>query len=113
MTASHPFAAACIDEKSRTSPTTSSQPRFAMRSIRDVRRTRQRTSKPRARSMRTTTEPMKPLPPVVRIFITLHQAKFAGDGHDQENFGRGDRNDTDRGVDPTHASSSNHNGSMQ
>jgi len=39
-----------------------------MRSSLDVRRTRQRISRPRARSMRTTTEPMKPLPPVDQNF---------------------------------------------
>src|SRR6267142_2793094 len=73
MTTSHPFAADCREEKSRRSPTTNSQPRCAMRSSLDVRRTRQRISRPRARSMRTTTEPMKPLPPVTRIFMDLHK----------------------------------------
>src|SRR5262249_27195381 len=73
MTTLQPFAADCSEEKSRTSPTTSSHPRWAMRATRDLRRTRQRTSRPRARSMRTTTEPIKPLPPVISIFMKRHK----------------------------------------
>src|SRR5262245_5519097 len=71
MTTSQPLAADGREEKSRRLPTTSSQPRCLIWSSRDVRRTIQRTSRPRARSIRTTTELMKPLLPVTRIFIEL------------------------------------------
>ena len=51
------------------SPETSSQPRSAIFAPFSGVRTRQATASPRARSCRTISPPMKPVPPVTKTFI--------------------------------------------
>src|SRR3954470_5548153 len=56
---------------SRTSPSMRSKSRSEILLVSLVRRKRQRTCAPRSTRRRTTTEPMKPLPPVTNTRIPL------------------------------------------
>src|SRR5215510_6951725 len=69
MTPSHPCIPACTDARSRTSPRTRSTGKSSMRSVRLLWRSRQRTLCPLCTSVRTTAEPVKPLPPVTKTCI--------------------------------------------
>ena len=65
------------------SPPTSSQPSSVSFAAFSGVRTRQTTSSPRARSWRTTSPPMKPVPPVTKTFtaVTLSRRKAAPRSH--------------------------------
>src|SRR5690606_3237140 len=72
MTAPHPAIPARSDSRSRTSPSARSYSQPRSRSVLDVGRRRHTTWWPAAHSSRTTTEPMKPFPPVTKILISSH-----------------------------------------